>query len=297
MRRRFSRGKRDAPHDPDDKRRVTNRRTAIVLLAAAIPLLIGLYAVALVWSRPVEHGQQMSLSRFFSVIHAGEVSDVAILDQDRRVIGESEDGPFWTAFGSSETVLSQIFATLQGSDVPFTIRQQWAKSLVMPLTMLIPALLVVDALVLIFLIVRGRGDSLFGFGRAGARRAEAGSKVTFSEVAGHHEAVEELAEIRDYLSNPERFIAMGATVPKGILLSGPPGCGKTLLARAVSGEAGVPFYSISGADFVEMFVGVGAARIRDLFRTAKAHSPCIVFIDELDAAGRGRGPEIGRAHV
>ena len=114
------------------------------------------------------------------------------------------------------------------------------------------------------------------------------SKITFADVAGVDEAIEELAEVRDYLGSPDKFLAMGAAVPKGILLTGPPGCGKTLLARALAGEANVPFFSISGSEFVEIFVGVGASRIRDFFAVAKSAAPCIVFIDELDAVGRGR---------
>ena len=121
-------------------------------------------------------------------------------------------------------------------------------------------------------------------------------KVTFADVAGVDEAVEELQEIRDFLSDPERYHKMGARIPRGVLLVGPPGTGKTLLAKAVAGEAGVPFFSISGSDFVEMFVGVGASRVRDLFKQAKGAAPCIVFIDEIDAVGRQRGAGLGGGH-
>jgi len=121
-------------------------------------------------------------------------------------------------------------------------------------------------------------------------------KTTFADVAGADEAVEELEEIKDFLANPGRYQALGAKIPKGVLLYGPPGTGKTLLARAVAGEAGVPFYSISGSDFVEMFVGVGASRVRDLFEQAKQNSPCIIFVDEIDAVGRQRGAGLGGGH-
>ena len=121
-------------------------------------------------------------------------------------------------------------------------------------------------------------------------------KVTFADVAGCDEAVEELQEIKEFLENPARFQAMGAKIPKGVLLYGPPGTGKTLLARAVAGEAGVPFFSISGSDFVEMFVGVGASRVRDLFEQAKAAAPAIIFVDEIDAVGRHRGAGLGGGH-
>src|ERR687886_1942568 len=155
--------------------------------------------------------------------------------------------------------------------------------------MILPALIVVDGLFILFLSFGRGGSDAFGFGKSGARRLATGeSKITFADVAGVDEAIEELAEVRDYLGSPDKFLAMGAAVPKGILLTGPPGCGKTLLARALAGESNVPFFSISGSDFVEIFVGVGAARIRDFFAVAKEAAPCICFIDELDAVGRGR---------
>ena len=121
-------------------------------------------------------------------------------------------------------------------------------------------------------------------------------KIGFKDVAGVDEAVEELQEIKEFLENPQKFQALGARIPKGVLLYGPPGTGKTLLARAVAGEAGVPFFSISGSDFVEMFVGVGASRVRDLFEQAKQASPCIIFMDEIDAVGRHRGAGLGGGH-
>jgi cell division protease FtsH len=142
--------------------------------------------------------------------------------------------------------------------------------------------------------LRTAGESVFGFGKSRARLAgDKDTGVTFDDVAGCEEAKYELQEVVDFLKNPERYRALGATIPKGVLLTGPPGTGKTLLARAVAGEAHVPFFSISGSDFVEMFVGVGAARVRDLFAQAKAQAPCILFIDELDAVGRQRGVHIG----
>ena len=136
-----------------------------------------------------------------------------------------------------------------------------------------------------------------GFGRSKAKVSfKEMPEVTFDDVAGEDEAVEELEEIREFLSEPEKFQAVGAKIPKGVLLYGPPGTGKTLLARAVAGEAGVPFYSMSGSEFVEMFVGVGASRVRDLFEQAKEDAPAIIFVDEIDAVGRHRGTGMGDGH-
>ena len=153
--------------------------------------------------------------------------------------------------------------------------------------------------ILIFMMRQAQGgaNNAMGFGKSKAKRFEgAKATVTFDDVAGVQEAKEELEEVVEFLKNPEKFLALGARIPKGVLLVGPPGTGKTLLARAVAGEAGVPFFSISGSEFVEMFVGVGASRVRDLFDQAKKHSPCIVFVDEIDAVGRHRGAGLGGGH-
>ena len=145
--------------------------------------------------------------------------------------------------------------------------------------------------------MQGGGSKVMSFGKSRAKRMSVDSpKITFKDVAGVDEAVEELHEIKEFLENPKKFQALGARIPKGVLLFGPPGTGKTLLARAVAGEAGVPFFSISGSDFVEMFVGVGASRVRDLFEQAKQNSPCIIFMDEIDAVGRHRGAGMGGGH-
>lgn len=164
---------------------------------------------------------------------------------------------------------------------------------------LLPTLLLVGSMVLLFvMMMRSQGGGkIGGFGKANAKaHLNVGKKATFADVAGADEEKEELAEIVDFLKNPKKFDAIGARVPKGVLLMGPPGTGKTLLARAVAGEAGVPFFSISGSDFVEMFVGVGASRVRDLFGEAKKNAPAIIFIDEIDAVGRQRGAGLGGGH-
>ncbi len=161
----------------------------------------------------------------------------------------------------------------------------------------LPFVLLIGIWIFLMNQVQGGGSKVMSFGKSRAKRMSPDSpKVTFKDVAGADEAVEELHEIKEFLENPKKFQALGARIPKGVLLYGPPGTGKTLLARAVAGEAGVPFFSISGSDFVEMFVGVGASRVRDLFEQAKQASPCIIFMDEIDAVGRHRGAGLGGGH-
>jgi cell division protease FtsH len=165
------------------------------------------------------------------------------------------------------------------------------------LTSLLPFVLLFGFWIFLMNQVQGGGSKVMSFGKSRAKRMTPDSpKIGFKDVAGVEEAVEELQEIKEFLENPKKFQALGARIPKGVLLYGPPGTGKTLLARAVAGEAGVPFFSISGSDFVEMFVGVGASRVRDLFEQAKQASPCIVFLDEIDAVGRHRGAGLGGGH-
>ena len=161
----------------------------------------------------------------------------------------------------------------------------------------IPLLLFGALLFFLFRSARGANTQAFNFIRSRARLT-AGNKptITFADVAGVDEAKAELQEIVEFLKSPQKFITLGARIPRGILLVGPPGCGKTLIAKAIAGEAGVPFYSISGSEFVEMFVGVGASRVRDLFDQAKRNAPCIVFVDEIDAVGRHRGAGLGGGH-
>ncbi|MBI4898617.1 MAG: ATP-dependent metallopeptidase FtsH/Yme1/Tma family protein [Actinobacteria bacterium] len=167
---------------------------------------------------------------------------------------------------------------------------------------LLPTIIIMLLLVVFWVFVIGRmqgtgGSRVMSFGKSRARRMSADTpKITFKDVAGVDEAVEELQEVKEFLEDPRRFQALGARIPKGVLLFGPPGTGKTLLARAIAGEAGVPFFSISGSDFVEMFVGVGASRVRDLFEQAKQNAPCIIFMDEIDAVGRHRGAGMGGGH-
>jgi cell division protease FtsH len=186
---------------------------------------------------------------------------------------------------------------LIANDVTFDSKGKGSSAIWVLVSTLLPFILLFGFWIFLMNQVQGGGSKVMSFGKSRAKRMTPDSpKIGFKDVAGVEEAVEELHEIKEFLENPKKFQALGARIPKGVLLYGPPGTGKTLLARAVAGEAGVPFFSISGSDFVEMFVGVGASRVRDLFEQAKQASPCIVFMDEIDAVGRHRGAGLGGGH-
>jgi cell division protease FtsH len=186
---------------------------------------------------------------------------------------------------------------LRDNEVPFDSEGRGSSAIWVLLSTLLPFVLLFGFWIFLMNQVQGGGSKVMSFGKSRAKRMTPDSpKIGFKDVAGVEEAVEELHEIKEFLENPKKFQALGARIPKGVLLYGPPGTGKTLLARAVAGEAGVPFFSISGSDFVEMFVGVGASRVRDLFEQAKQAAPCIVFMDEIDAVGRHRGAGLGGGH-
>src|SRR6202451_639911 len=191
----------------------------------------------------------------------------------------------------------ELLKELKTAGVKYNIESEKSSALLGLLTYILPFLIFLGFWIFLMNQVQGGGSKVMSFGKSRAKRMSADSpKITFRDVAGVDEAVEELHEIKEFLENPKKFQALGARIPTGVLLYGPPGTGKTLLARAVAGEAGVPFFSISGSDFVEMFVGVGASRVRDLFEQAKQNSPCIIFMDEIDAVGRRRGAGLGGGH-
>ncbi len=264
---------------------------------ALIYALLALGAIWLVGSF-VGRGPEPTMLRFDQFIDKVEAEEVATADmflRDQRITGELRNGTdYETTYAGDGDLLADKLAR---NDVRVTPDPQGQSVLVTFLTNILPILLIFGFFFLIMNQAQGGGSRVMSFGRAKPRIVtKEMPKITFDDVAGVDEAVEEIKEIKEYLANPSRFQAIGAKVPKGVLLFGPPGTGKTLLARAVAGEAGVPFFSISGSDFVEMFVGVGAARVRDLFEQAKTSAPAIVFVDEIDAVGRHRGAGLGGGH-
>src|SRR5579884_3138549 len=234
----------------------------------------------------------LAYSQFYADVTSHKVKKVTMAGHD--ISGELTDGSKFTTTAPDDR---DLLPSLRANNVEITALQTQSTPLVGYIVQFIP--FIVMALLLIFILRQAQsgGSQALSFGRSRAKLlSENRPKVTFADVAGVDEAKEELAEVVEFLKYPKKFQALGARIPKGVLLLGPPGSGKTLLARAIAGEAGVPFFSISGSDFVEMFVGVGASRVRDLFEQAKKSAPCIVFIDEIDAVGRQRGAGLGGGH-
>lgn len=257
-------------------------------------IILAIFFATQYLNKPVKT-QTLTLSDFLSKVKQKQVSQVEIYDRDQRIEGQLKNGTKFEV--SYPTNYPKVFETLDQNNVKTDVQAQKDSIWVSLLGTLLPFVLIFGLWIFMFQQMQGGGNKVMSFGKSKAKRMTKDQpRVTFKDVAGVDEAVEELHEIKEFLSNPSKFQALGAKIPKGVLLYGPPGSGKTLLARAVAGEAGVPFFSISGSDFVEMFVGVGASRVRDLFEQAKANSPCIIFMDEIDAVGRHRGAGLGGGH-
>jgi cell division protease FtsH len=243
--------------------------------------------------------EDITLDRFQSHLNAGDIVSVTIRQRSNTVEGEFTEALGGGAFKASfpDGYEGDLTALILDSGVSVEVQSEDPSVLQWFVGTILPYLLIFGIFIFILMQMQGGGSRVMQFGKAKAKQVTRDMpKVTFKDVAGAEEAVEELEEIKEFLQKPQKFRAMGAKIPKGVLLYGPPGTGKTLLARAVAGEAGVPFFSISGSDFVEMFVGVGASRVRDLFEQAKAQAPAIIFVDEIDAVGRHRGAGLGGGH-
>jgi len=234
------------------------------------------------------------------LIASGKVEEVTVNVKDSTLDVKKANGEsFSTGYPPhTEPELLKVLAEGEENGLQVTkVKGTGGSSLLSLLTYILPFILFFGFWIFLMNQMQGGGSRVMSFGKSKAKRMSVDApKITFRDVAGVDEAVQELGEIKEFLENPKKFQALGARIPKGVLLYGPPGTGKTLLARAVAGEAGVPFFSISGSDFVEMFVGVGASRVRDLFEQAKQNSPCIIFMDEIDAVGRHRGAGMGGGH-
>jgi cell division protease FtsH len=282
--------------------------------SAAFPILL-VVVLAFVAQRlisPDTGEKPPTYNEFLQMVEKGDIAEVTINTKDNTLevteqpvkpadggadaqSGEQTGEKFETGFppNTEQSLLNQ----LDTNEVAVTVKGSGGGGILSILIYVLPFLLFFGFWIFLMNQMQGGGSRVMSFGKSKAKKmAVDAPKITFKDVAGADEAVQELHEIKEFLQNPKKFQSLGARIPKGVLLYGPPGTGKTLLARAVAGEAGVPFFSISGSDFVEMFVGVGASRVRDLFEQAKQNSPCIIFMDEIDAVGRHRGAGMGGGH-
>ena len=258
-----------------------------VILAVVLYFFLPLY-------RTRTPREEISYSQFITYAQAGRIADVTIGDE--TITGRLKDNESFRTFVPPND--TSYLALLQSRNVQIHVEPK-SKSALWPslLSTMLPFFLLIGLWLLLLRQAQSGSNQAMSFGKSRARlHTENRPKVTFEDVAGVDEAKEELQEVIEFLKHPKKFQALGAKIPRGVLLVGPPGSGKTLLAKAVAGEAGVPFFSISGSEFVEMFVGVGASRVRDLFEQAKKSAPCLVFIDEIDAVGRQRGAGLGGGH-
>ncbi len=277
-------------------------RTMRTLVVYGLSIIL-LAVLAQWWFDQVSGPEEVSLSVFMEQVEAEDFAEVQVLARSNQVQGRAEAGAdatddVWDVIASyPEGSEGQITEAILACDCTAFSADPEPPGFWELLISFLPWLFLLGFMVFIFMQMQGGGNRVMQFGKSRAKLVgKEQPKVTFDDVAGLEEAKEELEEIKDFLANPDPYRQLGAKIPKGVLLFGPPGTGKTLLAKAVAGEAGVPFLSISGSDFVEMFVGVGAARVRDLFEQAKASAPAIVFIDEIDAVGRHRGAGLGGGH-
>ena len=261
----------------------------------SVYLLIIIIAISLIdfYSAKTNVKQEISYSQFIKQVEQKEITQVTIVDN--FISGKLQSGKDFTTIAPRDP---ELITNLRANDVEIKAelppQPPWWTSL---FSSILPMLLLIGVWFFIMQQTQGGGGRVMSFGKSKAKLyGEEKLKTTFADVAGADECKQELEEVVEFLKHPKKFNDLGARIPKGVLLFGPPGTGKTLLAKAVAGEAGVPFFSISGSDFVEMFVGVGASRVRDLFEQAKKNAPCIIFIDEIDAVGRQRGAGLGGGH-
>jgi cell division protease FtsH len=260
----------------------------------ALWLVIGLMVLMMlnIFKRPDTGRGSIGYSEFMSMVESGKITDVTIRGKD--IVGRSIQGEGFKTYAPDDP---DLIKSLRSNGVRIEVEPKEESTWFLTFLNWVPMLLLIGVWIFFMRQMQSGGGKALSFGKSRARlMTESQQKITFDDVAGIDEAKEELQETIDFLRDPKKFTRLGGRIPKGVLLVGAPGTGKTLLARAIAGEAGVPFFSISGSDFVEMFVGVGASRVRDLFLQGKKHAPCIIFMDEIDAVGRHRGAGLGGGH-
>jgi cell division protease FtsH len=263
----------------------------IIILVLVTAVIAGIFSF---WNSNQKQIEDVSISKLATEVGQDQVEKIQV--KNNRLDITLKDGQSQRAYKETGVSLTEYGITTDKVTME-VIDTETSALWISIISSFLPFLLIIGFLWFMLRQAQGSNNQAMSFGKSNARVANFSKrKITFKDVAGAEEAKEELVEIIDFLKNPQKFIKMGAEIPKGVLLYGPPGSGKTLIAKAVAGEAGVPFYSISGSEFVEMFVGVGASRVRDLFGKAKKSAPCIIFIDEIDAVGRQRGAGLGGSH-
>ena len=282
-----------------------NKKTVRKGLFPYVFLFIFIITCLLIFNMFNTQINEMSYDEFISELNNEKVTELNITPKTRtetyeitgKLKGYNENEIFTLSLPKSDEFLSKITEATDNQDIKLNVtKDPEASEWIAILVEFVPLAILVGALFWLFTRQIGGNNKSIDFGKSKAKLLEEGMKTTFKDVAGLTEEKEEVKELIDFLRAPKKFQAMGARIPKGVLLVGPPGTGKTLLARAVAGEAKVPFYYISGSDFVELFVGIGAARVRDMFKQAKMNAPCLIFIDEIDAVGRQRGTGLGGGH-
>jgi cell division protease FtsH len=271
-----------------------NKRTKNASFVVLVILFV--LVMFLIYDQPSDLSE-ISATRAISQNNAGNYSKVLVNGNELEITAKNQDHATLKAYVDPNSSLKQQGFNTSKSDVTYKPTSSSGSTLFDLTTGILPFLLIGGLFYFVFRSAQGQGNQALSFGKSRARLyGNEKDKVTFGEIAGSDEAKQDLEEVVEFLKYPKKFSGMGARIPKGVLLVGPPGTGKTMLARAVAGEANVPFFSISGSEFVEMFVGVGASRVRDLFAKAKKNAPCIIFVDEIDAVGRRRGSGMGGGH-
>ena len=283
---------RTSKNSGNDQKKRTIKNAGFIALLVLIGLIIfGSYG------NKSEKLQEIGLSQVIQQANNGEYEKIVVTGAAMEITKDNEDKPSLKSRVNSNVSLREEGVDYSKVNVEYKEESKSGSIWGSLLLTLLPVVLIIGVLVFMMRSAQGQGNQAMSFGKSRARLyGNEKGKISFKDIAGYQESKQDLEEVVEFLKFPKKFESVGAKIPKGVLLVGPPGTGKTMIARAVAGEADVPFFSISGSEFVEMFVGVGASRVRDLFAKAKKNAPCIIFIDEIDAVGRRRGSGMGGGH-